>query len=107
MSRTLRGATAHRPHARRDSLADGPVARLDQSGMGPRAGGARGDVQEPASLLSLRSATVNAAAHAVTMLAASGDSGSANVGLDVTTGGRRTLFARPEFQRTTKTGTDG
>jgi subtilase family serine protease len=41
--------------------------------------------KSPASLLSLRSAILNAAAHGVTMLAASGDSGSANVGLDLTT----------------------
>jgi subtilase family serine protease len=38
--------------------------------------------KSPASLLSLRDAIKNAAAHGVTMLAASGDSGSANVGLD-------------------------
>jgi len=41
--------------------------------------------KSPQSLLSLRGAIQNAARHGVTMLAASGDSGSANVGLDETT----------------------
>jgi subtilase family serine protease len=112
--------------------------------------------KSPASLRSLRGAILNAAAHGVTMLAASGDSGSANVGLDQTTffpdptviwpssdplvtsvggtqlhldadgnrlapdnvwndipigidaaggGGPSHVFARPAFQRGTKTGT--